>query len=627
MSESRYHEGLEVYSDSAAHAPEVSPYGVYNQGSKDPISGYVQDVEARKGPFGLSTLSLCALVAIVTAVVVGAGVGGGVGSALANCKTSKVSEASPVSAIQTSSCPTLTTSASDTTETTESKFYEPKPADQVANLTLPDACSKPNGKDDYTTTNGYVFTYTCGFDYPGNDIVPILAYTAFDSAQPQKHRSFALFEPRAKTGSYTLNIYNLQHTTMYELEKYWIAHGAMVFLGAWIPSVILFFCSFCLVRRKRDPARTAFTYLKLALLVFSGYAFFEFASYVVSVVHSQLYYSGRIDSDFDSHYSKTLLVTVQVLATLALIYDMVTDILVMIILLRLGTGIVMVQTGRPDPKGKILRLVSYIAAAILFILALTAFGLRIRYVYEVFFNDVRVGADSFTKSRQIGFSFSVLVFVISLAIVARAIMIKVQSKGENALTWCSNMFIAASVVWLMRTTFNMASTAAWTNLSSAFRDREYKYAYYILEVVFGIWPQLVVLCLVFAIGRARNNGIWSKQEQEQEPVKGVEAGERTAWGYGQVAPQPQNAVPMPQQQHYPQPEQRHMDQGYGPQQQVPQQQNGYYAPQQPQYAAYDAISPVSQPRSPPPHEETVGLNHQADGTPPQVPAQPYPEKH
>jgi hypothetical protein len=86
MSESRYHEGLEVYSDSAAHAPEVSPHGVYNQDSKDPISGYVQVVEARKGPFGLSILSLCALVAIVTAIIVGAGVGGGVGSALAQCK-------------------------------------------------------------------------------------------------------------------------------------------------------------------------------------------------------------------------------------------------------------------------------------------------------------------------------------------------------------------------------------------------------------------------------------------------------------------------------------------------------------------------------------------------------------
>ncbi|KAF5685383.1 hypothetical protein FCIRC_3441 [Fusarium circinatum] len=180
MSEARYHEGLEVYSDSAAHAPEVSPHGVYSQGSKDPIAGYVQVVEARKGPLGLSMLGLCAIVAIITAVVVGAGVGGGLGSALASCKNSQVSEAPTASVIQTSASPTLTISTSDTTETTESKFYEPKQAAQVTNLTLPNACSQPNGKDDYTTNNGYVFTYTCGFDYPGNDIVALLAYTAFD---------------------------------------------------------------------------------------------------------------------------------------------------------------------------------------------------------------------------------------------------------------------------------------------------------------------------------------------------------------------------------------------------------------------------------------------------------------
>ncbi|KAF5586415.1 hypothetical protein FPCIR_7914 [Fusarium pseudocircinatum] len=176
MSETRYHEGLEVYSDSAAHAPEASPHGVYSQGSKDPISGYVQVVEARKGPFGLSILSLCALVAIVTAVVVGAGVGGGLGSALASCKNSQASEVPAASAIQPSACPTLTTTASDTTETTESKFYEPKPADQVTNLTLPDACSQPNGKDDYTTNNGYVFTYTS----PEASLVHILQTTCQD---------------------------------------------------------------------------------------------------------------------------------------------------------------------------------------------------------------------------------------------------------------------------------------------------------------------------------------------------------------------------------------------------------------------------------------------------------------
>jgi hypothetical protein len=84
---------------------------------------------------------------------------------------------SPVPAVS-SACPTNT--ASKGKETSNPKFYKPESPDQVANLTLPDACSKEDGRDDYTTTNGYVFTYTCGWDYPGNDIAPIIAYTAFD---------------------------------------------------------------------------------------------------------------------------------------------------------------------------------------------------------------------------------------------------------------------------------------------------------------------------------------------------------------------------------------------------------------------------------------------------------------
>ncbi|KAL4724187.1 hypothetical protein ACLX1H_008800 [Fusarium chlamydosporum] len=82
-------------------------------------------------------------------------------------------------AAEASACPTTTTDTKPE-ETAKPEFYKPEAPDQVANLTLPDACSEKDGKDDYTTNNGYVFTYTCGWDYPGNDIAPIIAYTAFD---------------------------------------------------------------------------------------------------------------------------------------------------------------------------------------------------------------------------------------------------------------------------------------------------------------------------------------------------------------------------------------------------------------------------------------------------------------
>ncbi|KAI1069197.1 hypothetical protein LB507_008745 [Fusarium sp. FIESC RH6] len=179
--EVRRHDGMEVFTDSAAHAPEVYHH-------KEPMMNYTQVVEVRKGPCGLSIWSLCTLVAVITAVIVGAGVGGGLGAALASCKSSSSSNSvlSPVA--EASSCPTPTSSSSQTTgtstieDTSTSDFYEPTAPDQVANLTLPSACSSKNGQGSHTTLNGYVFSYTCGFDFPGpaNDIAPLIAYTAWD---------------------------------------------------------------------------------------------------------------------------------------------------------------------------------------------------------------------------------------------------------------------------------------------------------------------------------------------------------------------------------------------------------------------------------------------------------------
>ncbi|RGP63843.1 hypothetical protein FLONG3_9737 [Fusarium longipes] len=172
--EVRRYEGLEVYTDSASNAPEV-----YQQSSKDPMTNHIPVVGVKKGPFGLSIWTLCTLVVVITALITGAGVGGGLGAALTECKSSIVTASSQLPT-SVSACPTPTSTDGKSKETTGSEFYKPKAPDQVANLTLPEACSENNGSGDYTTTNGYAFTYTYGWDYPGNDIAPIIAYTAFD---------------------------------------------------------------------------------------------------------------------------------------------------------------------------------------------------------------------------------------------------------------------------------------------------------------------------------------------------------------------------------------------------------------------------------------------------------------
>lgn len=52
-------------------------------------------------------------------------------------------------------------------------------------------------------------------------------------------------------------------------EIYFVAHLALVLL-VFIPTVVLFFFTLCVVRRRRDPARTGFTYLKAAFAFFAG---------------------------------------------------------------------------------------------------------------------------------------------------------------------------------------------------------------------------------------------------------------------------------------------------------------------------------------------------------------------
>jgi hypothetical protein len=205
-------------------------------------------------------------------------------------------------------------------------------------------------------------------------------------------------------------------------------------------------------------------------------------------------------------------------------FDMVTDILVMIMLLRLSTGIFIAQSGRTNNIGKKLRFVSYGAAFVLGVLTLAVLGLRIRYICESLYGDYEIAEDCAMQNRQIRFTFNVLIFVVSLAVVGRAFMVKRQSKADKSLSWCSTMLVAASVVWLLRTTFNMAIMAATTNLSNLYQDPDYELANFILEVVFGIWPQFIVLCIVFAMGLAKEKGIWSRQQS----LKDVERNQQAA---------------------------------------------------------------------------------------------------
>ncbi|KPM39591.1 hypothetical protein AK830_g6952 [Neonectria ditissima] len=427
---------------------------------------------------------------------------------------------------------------------------------------------------------------------------------------------------------------------LFEFERYFIAHDALMFL-TFIPCVIIFFCSLCLARRRHDTARTAFTYLKLALACLSVAIFLDICAYGLAIASTRLEYGGGYY--YDASVLRTISLAQASAFAVAQLFESITDILVFLILLRLSTGILIVQSGNPAKGDKILKLASYGIAALLAILVIAKFGLRIHFNAVINDDDVNLSdsdinklEDQFNSSRQIEFAFHVLTLVLAVAIVARSIMVKMQTRTEPRLGLSSNILIACAGLWLLRTVYAVAAMAASINLKDARNDPSYKNYFDITDVIFGIWPLFILLCLVFSLGRKRRNGLWSTEQPFMMVNPG---GQQPSWGNGyNVAQNVAPPIPQQQQQNWVQnaPPQQQQSTYFVPPNQyaAPTQYQTYpqYAPQQQQPQGQPPLqqqnlqSPVSQTRSPPPHEDAMGLNHQADGTPPQTTPQTYYEK-
>ncbi|KAF5024190.1 hypothetical protein F66182_3704 [Fusarium sp. NRRL 66182] len=174
MASAQGHDGLQTYSDNAAHAPEVDPRNYYN---KETPSSYVHVSHERKLLFGWSLWLWFTIVAVVVALVVGAGVGGGLGAALAKCNDSSLPE------VSASACPTVVPSdgsdSNDTDTETSTDEYTPRSPKDVTSLSIPSECAEPNGIGEHFS-NRIKYTYYCGYDFPGHDVVNMISYTFFD---------------------------------------------------------------------------------------------------------------------------------------------------------------------------------------------------------------------------------------------------------------------------------------------------------------------------------------------------------------------------------------------------------------------------------------------------------------
>ncbi|KAG8671121.1 hypothetical protein FPOAC2_04444 [Fusarium poae] len=250
-----------------------------------------------------------------------------------------------------------------------------------------------------------------------------------------------------------------------------------------------------------DQAGTAFRYLKFALVTFSLYTLFHTVHNASNIVGSYLFRDGGniVESAYYPVF-RVLRFCSGISIGISQRCELYMDIFIGIILLRLITAILTVRFRSTGPAVKSIQFASYIISFGLVAPALVKLALDFVIIREMYPDgESEIPFSLFNAAFH--HVFMQVLFIMSVPVVAGAVMVKIQTSDDKSLTWASTMLVAASVIWLTHTF--MQAFGIWYFNGHAVFDY--------LDVAFGIWSQILVLILVYAMWLDRANGTWSKQ--------------------------------------------------------------------------------------------------------------------
>ncbi|KFH46396.1 hypothetical protein ACRE_028450 [Hapsidospora chrysogenum ATCC 11550] len=476
-----------------------------------------------------------------------------------------------------------------------------------------------------------------------------------------------------------------------ETECYFVAHCAMLFATSIIAIVVTFALVF-LGRRRKDPARWCMTLVKLTAVFFILFCFAEFSSDAIWIALSRFLRASGHPRDKTEHVLAGLLQSRLQLDAASRLADCITIILTFLTLVSFGIGANIVRTGEPAPHDRLIRRVSYSLAGILGLVAAAAWALRVKVYIDVFVGEYQYALERqgehdiawLNASRQLDFAFVVIAWALSIAVMARSTQKWLPSLHDKGADVPLKYLMASSGVWLVQTTYEVVYQLKFFNLRNIRNDPEGPPFIQVVTAIFHTWPLLAIICLIFALGIKKADGLWSTEQSSASSTP-----DSLMSGSQDVPPEPRDGLPpaytaspnspSPPTQHsfaqitnntnspvvhtasgqsaqaHPPPHWHPQDGPLGAHDEGlvnnlthpagdPRTPQRYQAPVVDSAYNTGLASPVSPSEAcrsdrygagmslysrspPPPHEEVMGLDYQADGRPPEAPPLPYPEKN
>mgnify|MGYP005988884435 CR=1 FL=1 len=363
----------------------------------------------------------------------------------------------------------------------------------------------------------------------------------------------------------------------YDEEHYSFYYAAFGLTGfTFIASAVISGVALCTVRRRSDIARSWIPYYKAAFSIFAFALFLRCLTYALSVAQINMPYSS-------GYTNESMLVEASAyMSTVGEFFSYIAEILIFLTLIVLGCCVTIAQCGQKQTPDRFVKYVAYGFSGLIGILVLVHLSLNCAAFSYVYKRESSYDYDSYATQEKIAklnkstirimAAASILFMIAALGALVWSIIVTIRGpKNQGASSTPAILLIVCSALFLLNKVYDMAILFRY----SYPKERDYPEHMRIVGVVFDVWPEFVLLVILFALGIKKRSGVWTNRDLVDAQL----APQDMAYGYHG---QPQFA---PQQQYY-------------VQQPAPQYQQPVQHQQHPQYLTEQKLDQQPHPQSP-----------------------------
>ncbi|KAH7111919.1 hypothetical protein B0J13DRAFT_576222 [Dactylonectria estremocensis] len=299
-----------------------------------------------------------------------------------------------------------------------------------------------------------------------------------------------------------------------ERHLFYIKSSAVLVGIVILPLLILWITSLYQVRRENDPARVAFTYMKVAfaLAILTSISQSAHLALKIAVLKKP---ASRAWDDFPDHLND-LSTRLEILSTALL--D-VTDIFLILTLFELGNGFLICFMGKRSSAHLVIRYITLVPSAVILYLTIATYlkgfstWSKILCLNED--NEQRVLND-FEELEAWDTPLLVVWSIASVLLFAYASFVVRKARDKPLLLSSAMIFLVATILNLTNPVRHLAVVILGLDKDVYLLTGDY----YIADTILDYWVRLFTLVLVFIVGVRNDDGLWTTAPQQPESTKG-----------------------------------------------------------------------------------------------------------